>query len=455
MKIVIIGSGYVGLVTAACLGKIGHEVICVDTNPDVVSSINSGNSPIHEKGLNDILQQTVEAGSLKATTSLQTAILNADISIITVGTPLLKGNIDLSYIKIVSKQLAKVLHLAAEYHVVCVKSTVVPGTTKDIVCPTLITNSDRELGQNLGVSMNPEFLAEGTAVDNFMHPDRIVIGAYDDLTASVMSSMYSEFKNSDTIITSLNAAEMIKYTSNALLATLISFSNEIANLCTDIDGVDAVDVLNAVHLDHRLSPIYGNQRISPGILSFLQPGTGYGGSCFPKDTKALISHSKTLGHDMRILSSVVETNLNQPSLTVDLAKRVFGTLNGKRVGVLGLAFKPGTDDIRESPAKDIIEQLLAENATVLAHDPIAIENMKKSIHCLKVKYSENLNYVIENVDILILVTSWPMYKDLHQIPGAVDIPIIDGRRFLSYMNFKKYSGIGRNKNSDLDWGIVS
>tara|TARA_B100000787_G_scaffold169449_1_gene160661 strand:+ start:389 stop:1774 length:1386 start_codon:yes stop_codon:yes gene_type:complete len=448
LKIVIIGSGYVGLVSAACFAKIGHNVICVDANPSVVSMINSGLSPIHEKGLPEILGEAVSSGSLKATNDLSSAIINADISMISVGTPFSNGSIDLNYITVAAEQLAKVLHMAAKYHVVCVKSTVIPGTTRDIVSPILTKYSNRELGVSLGVSMNPEFLSEGSAIDDFMQPDRIIIGAQDDLTVRLMSDLYSYFKDTDTIVTSLNSAEMIKYTSNALLATLISFSNEIANLSEDIDGVDAVDVLNAVHLDRRLSPLLLNERISPGILSFLYPGTGYGGSCFPKDTKALISYSKTMGHNMNLLRSVVETNVKQPSLTVGLARKELGKLDGKRVGILGLAFKPGTDDVRETPAKHIIELLIKENAQILAHDPIAIENMRENTHHLDVEYSDDLNYVTANVDIIILVTSWPEYKKLHQIPGVSDMPIIDGRRYLNPKNFKKYRGIGRSTSLD-------
>jgi len=447
MKIVIIGTGYVGLVSGVCLADTGHEVICVDVNKSRVVGVNKGRSPIYEDGLSEVLGRNVCAGRLHATTDLNAAIVGADVTMIAVGTPFDGNVIDLKYVRQAAKDVAYALQWAPEYHVVCLKSTIVPGTTETIVGPLLEKHSNRKIGVDLGLIMNPEFLAEGTAVKDFMFPDRIVIGASDPKAADTMAELYKPFLGADVIFSTLATAEMIKYTANSFLATVISFSNEMANLCSTLHGVDVVDVMKGVHADRRLSPLLSDGRITPGLMSFLYPGTGFGGSCFPKDVNALISFANSQGQHLPILTSVMGTNINQPAVTVDLLKKALGdSLGGSRIAILGLAFKPGTDDVRESPAIAIIESLLDEEVMITAHDPVAINNMQKILTNERIQYFETLEAAIDQIDAVILVTSWPEYKNLHEIIDSKQTPVIDGRRFLDKNNFRYYFGIGLNNN---------
>jgi len=442
MKVVIIGTGYVGLVSGVGLADIGHEVVCVDVDPKKVELINSAISPIHEAGLDELLRKNVSSGALSATTDLKKAIIGAEVSMIAVGTPFDGDKIDLQFIRQAAKDIAMVLPLAARYHVVCVKSTVVPGTTENVVGKILEENSSRKLGVDLGLSMNPEFLAEGTAVADFMNPDRIVIGAIDMPSSNIIKKLYEPFSFADFVFTSLATAEMCKYAANAFLATVISYANEIANLCTEIEGVDAVDVLNAVYKDRRLSPITPQGRITPGLLSFLFPGTGFGGSCFPKDVKALASYGTALNRPMRILEAVLDTNRLQPMVTVELIRQALGSLQGKRVAVLGLAFKPGTDDVRETPALSIIQLLLDNHATVVAHDPIAIDSMKSNYPELQVQYRSDIHDAVADADAVVFATRWPEYSACYQYVSSRSVPVIDGRRFLDKQANPNYRGIG-------------
>ncbi|MDS4016645.1 MAG: UDP-glucose/GDP-mannose dehydrogenase family protein [Candidatus Accumulibacter sp.] len=442
MKIVIMGSGYVGLVSGVGLAEIGHEVVCVDVASSKVAQINSGTSPIYEEGLDALLKKNVAARCLRATTNLAEAMVGAEISMIAVGTPFDGKEIDLSFIRQAAIDIGNTLQYAADYHVVCVKSTVVPGTTQDVVGPLLERASGRRMGEGLGLCMNPEFLAEGTAVKDFMEPDRIVIGSVDARTSALMQEMYSAFASTDFVLTTPVTAEMCKYAANSFLAATISFANEIANLCSEAGEVDAIEVLKAVHLDRRLSPLLPQGRVKPGLMSFLIPGTGFGGSCFPKDVKALVSYGAKIGRPMRILEAVLETNRKQPSETIKLVKEELGLLSGKRIAVLGLAFKPGTDDVRESPAMPLIRALLKEGAHVVAHDPIAIPSMKAAIPEVDVDYCACLSDAIRDVAAVVLVTSWPQYAAIHNLLDSQAIPIIDGRRFLDKRKFARYRGIG-------------
>ena len=442
MKVVIIGTGYVGLVSGVGLADIGHEVVCVDIDSRKVDLINSANSPIHEAGLDELLKKNVNSGALLATTDINNAMVGADVSIIAVGTPFDGNEIDLQFIRQAASDIAGSLKSAAQYHVVCVKSTVVPGTTENVVGKILSENSSRKLGVDLGLSMNPEFLSEGTAVADFMNPDRIVIGAIDAPSAALIRKLYEKFSLSDFVVTSIATAEMCKYAANAFLATVISYANEIANLSSEIGGVDVVDVLDAVYKDRRLSPITPQGRVTPGLLSFLYPGVGFGGSCFPKDVKALVSYGSSLNRPMKILEAVLETNRLQPSVTVDLIRQALGTLEGKRIAILGLAFKPGTDDVRETPALSIIELLLAQRAIVVAHDPIAIDSMRSNHPNLKIDYFSSAEEAVANVDAVVFTTKWPEYSAVYDELKTKTIPIIDGRRFLDKKDCPLYRGVG-------------
>lgn len=448
MNVVVIGTGYVGLVSAVCFAEIGHDVVCVDLDPVKVDRINKGLAPISEPGLDEILARHVASGRVRATVGVGTSLRNADISMIAVGTPFDGRTIDLKYVRQAAADIGHALADAPSHHVVCVKSTVVPGTTDGVVGPILEQTSGRTIGVNLGLVMNPEFLAEGTAVRDFMEPDRIVIGASHPAAADVMRRLYSPFKSTDVVVTTTATAEMIKYTANSFLATVISFANEIGNLCAAVGDVDVMDVMAGVHLDRRLSPLTASGRVRPGLMSFLLPGTGFGGSCFPKDLKALVAFGERLGEPMRILKSVVDTNREQPEVTLRLLTDALGDVKGRHVTVLGLAFKPGTDDVRETPAEPIIRALVAAGADVTAHDPIAIHGMQAVLSSLPVRYTTDLADAVRGAAAVILVTSWPEYRSLSTLldPG---VAVIDGRRFLAKDAFANYRGIGLRESPRL------
>ena len=377
MKISVVGTGYVGLVSGVCLAEKGHEVTCVDNSLEKVESINRGKSPIYEEGLDTLLKNNIGI-RLKATDDLESAIVNTEITLIAVGTPFEGDEIDLQYIRQVARQIGRALTKKSGYHVVVVKSTVVPGTTDEVVLPILEEFSGLTAGKDFGVGMNPEFLREGTAIKDFMKPDRIVLGGIDDRSRQTLGRVYEPFPDVDTLMVNNKTAEMIKYTSNSLLATLISFSNEIGNLCAGLGDIDAIDVMRGVHLDKRVSPILmDGQRITPGITTYLEAGCGFGGSCFPKDVKALIAHGEKAGQSMSLLKTVISVNKDQPDKMLQYLNRHFPDLHDVRVAVLGLAFKPGTDDMRESPAIPIVQKLLSAGADISAYDPVAQEEAKK------------------------------------------------------------------------------
>jgi UDPglucose 6-dehydrogenase/GDP-mannose 6-dehydrogenase len=347
MNISIIGTGYVGLVTGVCLADRGHQVFCVDIDPSKVDNIDKAIPPIHEKGLEEVLKRTVNK-TLSATCDLEYAVMNTDVTFIAVGTPYHGDEIDLGFIREASRQIGCVLREKASYHLVVVKSTVVPGTTDDVVLPVIEAACGKRAGKGFGLGMNPEFLREGEAIQDFMNPDRIVMGGIDERSLEMLRRVYDVFENVEKIETNNKTAEMIKYTSNALLATMISFSNEIANLSTAVGDVDVVEVMKAVHLDKRLSPVLPDgSRIKPSFTTYLEAGCGFGGSCFPKDVKALIAHGRKHGRPMAILEAVIRTNENQPREILSLLRKHFSSLRNVEIAILGLAFKPGTDDIRE------------------------------------------------------------------------------------------------------------
>lgn len=444
MKISVVGSGYVGLVCAVCFAEKGHNVVCVDIDADKIRMINDGHSPIHEDGLGALLKSNI-GKSLTASTDLVAAINASEITLIAVGTPFDGDRIDLKYIEEVSRQIGAALRTKNSYHVVVVKSTVVPGTTDEVVTPILEQASGKKAGVDFGVSMNPEFLREGVAVDDFMHPDRIILGGMDARTHDSLSQVYAVFKNTDVVKTTNKTAELIKYTSNSLLATMISFSNEIANLCTAVGGVDIVDVMQGVHLDKRLMPIdEDGNRVKPGFVSFLEAGCGFGGSCFPKDVKALISHGEALGQSMTLLNAVIEINEKQPYKVLELLHKHFNSLEGLNVSVLGLAFKPETDDMRESPAIKIVNELIKAGAKVKAFDPAARAEAEKLFDSADIQYGDTLEDTIRDSDALLVLTRWELFSELPaMLQGRSKQPlVIDARRMLAKDATERYDGIG-------------
>jgi UDPglucose 6-dehydrogenase len=444
MKVSIIGTGYVGLVTGACLAEKGHHVVCVDVDSSKVERINRGEAPIFEPGLEDLLRRHV-GGRLTATTDLASAVQGTELSLITVGTPFDGEKKDLSFIEEVARQVGRVLRDLDRYHVVLVKSTVPPGTTDDVVLPLLEAESGKRAGQDFGVGMNPEFLREGEAVGDFMDPDRLVLGALDDRTHAVMEGLYEAFPQVDRLRVSNRTAEMAKYASNSLLAMLISFSNEFANLCAESEGVDVVDVLRAVHLDRRVSPILeSGERIRPGLVSYLGAGCGYGGSCFPKDVKGLVAHARSAGVAMPVMESVIRTNEAQPGQMLRLLRKHFGSLEGVEVAVLGLAFKPGTDDMRESPAIPIVRELETAGARVRAYDPVARKVAEGLFAGNGVRLCDDLEGALEGVEAVLLVTRWPEFERLPELLAHRSAPpvVVDGRRMLARDQVARYEGIG-------------
>jgi len=444
MNISIIGSGYVGLVSGVCLSSKGHNVICVDNDQGKVDLINSGISPIHELGLSDLLKKNIGV-KINATTNLLEAVLNSSVSIVAVGTPFDGDLIDLSYIKQVCKEIGGALKTKTDYHIVIVKSTVVPGTTDNVIIPLLEEYSEKISGKDFGVGMNPEFLREGVAVSDFMSPDRIILGAIDEGTHNVMKQLYDVFKEVDIVLTNNKTAEMIKYTSNSLLATLISFSNEIGNLCASLGSIDAVDVMKGVHLDKRVSPILDDgSRITPGIVSYMQSGCGFGGSCFPKDVSALISHGKNIKQPMDLLESVMKINRKQPNEMISRLLKNYPNINGMKISILGLSFKPGTADMRESPAIFIVKEIIRLGGKVHAYDPVAEVEARKIFGINNISYYDSVENAIQDAEVIMVLTSWPDILNLHKIMRILEINplVVDGRRILSKDDFERYEGIG-------------
>ena len=445
MKISIVGTGYVGLVSGVCLAQRGHDVTCIDIDADKVAMINRAEPPIYEKDLEALLAEVTASGKLVASTDLEAAVHGSDMSLIAVGTPFDGEQIDLRFIRQVSADIGAALKSKPSYHAVIVKSTVVPGTTEEVVLPLLEQHSGKTAGADFGVGMNPEFLKEGEAIDDFMQPDRIVLGGIDERTIDMLAEAYVSFPETEKIRTTPRTAEMIKYAANSLLATLISFSNEIGNLCTAVGGIDVVEVLQGVCKDKRFSPILDNgERVVPAMTSYLEAGCGFGGSCFPKDVKALIEYGEQKTASMQLLRSVIDINNAQPARLADLIRREFGELKGRSVAVLGLAFKPGTDDVRESPALALIRDLVADSAEVHAHDPIAIQTAGEALGDMPVTYHTDLAACIDGRDAIVVVTRWPEFSEVPQLLKASGQSplVVDGRRMLSPAALPRYAGIG-------------
>ncbi|MDC3171599.1 UDP-glucose/GDP-mannose dehydrogenase family protein [Pelagibacteraceae bacterium] len=444
MKISIIGTGYVGLVTGLCLSEIGHDVICVDKEISKIKKINNCVPIIHENGITRLLKKNINKNFI-ATNNLSKAVKNSSISIIAVGTPFRNNKIDIKYVKIAAKQIGRAIKEKKEFHVIVVKSTVVPGTTDKIIKKIVEKESGMKVGLDFGLSMNPEFLREGEAVNDFMYPDRIIIGSSDVQTERILVKMYNLFKGVKIIKTNNQTAELIKYTSNSLLASLISFSNEISNLSERIGGIDIKDVMNGIYYDKRISPFIGsNKRVFPPIISYLESGCGFGGSCFPKDVKALISQGEMFNLDMSLLKAVININENQPKKMIDILKRNFKSLENIKVAILGLAFKPETNDVRESPSLKVIKNLNKYNVSINAYDPVAKNEAKKNITNKKITYKNNLKAAIKNVDAILIMTKWREFSDIPNIikKNNPDVLIIDGRRIIKPSTVSNYVGIG-------------
>ncbi len=451
-RVAVIGAGYVGLVTGACLAKIGHQVICVDRDSERIEQIRRGTVPFHEPGLDALLAEVLGSGLFSASTDLAPAVGQSGVSMIAVGTPSTNGVIDLGAVQASCREIGEALGPRGDYHVVVVKSTVVPGTTDTVVAAEVMGASGRS-EDSLGICMNPEFLREGSAVEDVMHPDRIVIGARSSRAHDVVAGLYRSF-DCPVLATNPGNAEMIKYTSNVLLATLISFSNEIASVCESRPELDETTVMNGVHLDRRLTPIGGAGATAPGVLSYLRAGIGYGGSCLPKDLAALRSHAEASGVETPLLDAVAEVNAVRPARIVDMLAQMLGGLQDKVVTVLGLAFKPHTDDVRCSPSFALIDGLRDGGANVRAHDPQALAGAAPRLDGNAAMCGDPV-LALRGADAAIIATAWPEYRELPwpEICSAMRTPIIlDGRGFLSALKWPDdvvYQRIGRAANGEF------
>jgi UDPglucose 6-dehydrogenase/GDP-mannose 6-dehydrogenase len=443
MRVSIVGAGYVGLVTAACLAEKGHELSCVDLDPGRVARINRGQSPIFERGLSELLAK--HAGQrLSATTDLRAAVSRTELTLVAVGTPFDGSSIDLRLIERAALELGAALREKAGRHTVVVKSTVVPGTTDGVIRAALESASGKRAGPDFGLGVNPEFLTEGEAVSDFMEPDRIVIGAFDERTRGALAELYSGFPGAELVHTNDPTAEMIKYASNALLATLISFSNELANLGAEIGGIDTVDVSRGLRASRYLACTLadGSRSVAP-IFSFLLAGCGFGGSCLPKDVAALNAEGRRRGLPMALLDAVLRVNAAQPFEVIRRLERHFPNLSGKRISVLGLAFRPDTDDLRESPAIPIVRELASRGARIRGYDPAASANAR-TVFGDQLELCESLEQALLDCDAAVLVTRWSEFEAVPELIARLNpgLLLVDGRRMLPKDRIARYEGIG-------------
>ena len=432
MHIAVIGTGYVGLVTGACFAEFGVDVTCVDVDVDKVDKLANGIIPIYEPGLDKIVEKNAAAGRLHFTANITAAVEQAQVVFLAVGTPPQEdGSPDMSYYQQAALDVAGAMN---GYKVLVTKSTVPVGTGKwlqEFVAANL------KIRTEFGVASNPEFLREGAAITDFMRPDRVVIGSNEPRAIEVMKELYRPLYLIETpiVITSLEAAELIKYAANAFLATKITFINEIANLC-DAIGCDVHDVARGMGMDNRIG------------RKFLHPGPGYGGSCFPKDTRALTTVADQFGVETRIVDAVIEANERQREAMIPKIEKLVGDLNGKTIGVLGLSFKPETDDMRESPAIDIINEMIKRGAKVKAFDPVA---MGEARHYLpEIEYALDEYDAINGADALVIITEWNQFRalDMEKVKSLLNAPrIADLRNIyepedMREMGFE-YVGVGR------------
>jgi len=405
MQISVIGAGYVGCVTGICLAEIGHNVFLVDLDPGKLETIDSGKCPIHEPGLDNLLAKNHQR--IQTTGDIQKAVCETELTLICVGTPQNEdGSTDLRFVKDAAVSIGKAIKSDNQYRTIIVKSTVLPGTTENIITPILEKESEKRAGKDFDIGTNPEFLKEGCAVEDFFHTDRIIIGAQNQKTKTLLDELYKPL-NAPVFNTDIKTAEMIKYVSNAFLAAKISFSNEIGNMCKAA-GIDTEEVFKGVGMDTRINP------------HFFRSGIGFGGSCFPKDVNALIHFAELRGIDPKILKATIATNDSQPLKMITLLKK-HRDIKGKKIGVLGLAFKPGTDDIRESRALPIVQQLIKEGAEVLVYDPLAMPAFSAIIP--DIQYAFSAQDVVDT-GIVLIVTEWEEFEDL-DYNGKL---VIDGRR---------------------------
>jgi UDPglucose 6-dehydrogenase len=432
MHIAVIGSGYVGLVTGACFAEFGVDVTCVDVDEEKIAQLALGRSTIYEPGLDQLVKKNLDAGRLRFTTDTQLAVKQSLVIFLAVGTPpAADGSADLSYVDDATRKIAE--HMDS-YKVVATKSTVPVGTGKHLAS---LIRAHQPKPVDFSVVSNPEFLREGSAIGDFMRPDRVVIGGSDEGAIAIMRDLYRPLYLIETpfVITSLEGAELIKYAANAFLATKISFVNEVANLCEKV-GCDVHEVARAIGMDRRIGS------------KFLHAGPGFGGSCFPKDTLALAAIGRQFDSPTRIVDAVIEVNYQQRLAMVPKIEELAGGLSGKRIAVLGLAFKPETDDMRDAPSVDIVRGLVDRGAVVSAYDPVAREEARKVLP--EIEYAADEYEAATGADVLVFITEWNQFRalDMERIRGLMKVPrIADLRNIYEPADMRamgfQYVGVGR------------
>lgn len=432
MRLTVIGTGYVGLNTGVAAAYLGHDVVCVDKDPRKLAILNEGKSPVHEQGLDELLSQVRHR--MRFADNTEDAVRDADVIMIAVGTPAKdNGEADTSYVEEAAREVAEGLAAGRTYTLV-VKSTVPIGTNRRVAHVVTRTLAQRGVNAEIHFASNPEFLREGYALYDTLYPDRIVVGVENEAALRAMEELYrpilqqtfeppacvplpKERKKPALVKTEPTSAEMIKYAANAFLATKISFANEIAGLCERV-GADVVEVMRGVGLDSRIGP------------RFLGAGLGWGGSCFPKDTAALISVAAEYDYEMPITEAAREVNARQRRVAVEKLQEALKVLRGRTIGVLGLAFKPGTDDVRESPAIEIIRMLVDRGVHVKAHDPVAMDNARAALGDVEVEFVTDPYDLAKDADGLVLATEWDEYRelDLRKLAALMRVPVlVDGR----------------------------
>jgi UDPglucose 6-dehydrogenase len=435
MKISIIGTGYVGLTSGTCFAEVGHEVTCVDNNPEKVKTLLEGKVPIYEPGLEELVKSNVAAGRLKFTTSTEEGVRNSEVIFIAVPTPPQPdGSVDLSFIEKVAREIAQCLTPELGYRVIVDKSTV-PVKTGDKVEQTVRRYAPE--GVEFGVVSNPEFLREGCAVDDLLHPDRVVIGSNDDRALAYMQKIYEPFV-APVLVTDINSAELIKHAANSFLALKISYINAVANIC-EASGADVEKVAECIGMDKRIG------------RSFLNAGLGYGGSCFPKDIKAFIHISETLGQPFGLLKEVESINAAQLDRFLNKIREKLWVFREKKIALWGLAFKQNTDDVRESVAIKLAQKMLKEGAIVAATDPEALGTAQKFGELTgDISFHEDMYATLDGADCLVIATEWPAFAkaDLTEIKKRLRTPLVfDGRNLLDPKDVKaaglEYISIGR------------
>ena len=440
MRIAMIGSGYVGLVSGACLADFGHDVICIDKNEDKIAALHQGVMPIFEPGLAELVAKNVREGRLAFSTSLQDGVKGADAVFIAVGTPSRRGDghADLSYVYAAAEEIAREID---GYTVIVTKSTVPVGTGDEVEAIIRKVRPDADFA----VVSNPEFLREGAAIGDFKRPDRIVVGTDDPRAREVMKEIYRPLYLNEPplVFTARRTSELIKYAANAFLAVKITFINEIADLCEQV-GANVQEVARGIGLDNRIGG------------KFLHAGPGYGGSCFPKDTQALVKTGQDFGAPLRIVETVVDVNdRRKEKMAAKIIKACGGSVQGKTIAILGLAFKPNTDDIREAPSLALIDHLLARGASVQAYDPAAGDAARRQLEgCAGFHLCEHRDATLEQADALVIVTEWNEFRspDFDELRARLRAPVIFDGRNLYDPNFLKgigfiYYAIGRGEST--------